>query len=105
MRHNRIRDLEASILKDICKDVRVEPELLPVGDRTIGSSNTAEKARLGVSAVGIFSPMERTFADVRIIQERTQEKQLKRYTNCTRMKRRELITNGLSKSKKPLSPP
>ena len=67
MRHNRIRDLEASILKDICKDVKVEPELLPVGERTIASSNTAEKARLDVSAVGIWSPMERMFADVRIV--------------------------------------
>ena len=67
MRHNRIRDLEASILKDVCKDVRVEPELLPVGERTIASSNIADRARLDVSAVGVWSPMERTFADVRIV--------------------------------------
>ena len=67
MRHNRIRDLEASILRDVCKDVKVEPELQSVGDRTISSSNTSEKARLDVSAVGIWSPMERTFLDVRIV--------------------------------------
>ena len=67
MRHNRVRDLEASILKDVCKDVRTEPELLPVGGSNITSSNTSEKARLDVSAVGIWSPMERTFLDVRVV--------------------------------------
>ena len=67
MRHNRVRDLEASILKDICKDVKTEPELLPVGGSDITSSNTSERARLDVSAVGIWSPMERTFLDVRVV--------------------------------------
>ena len=38
MRHNRIRDLEASILKDVCKDVKVEPQLIPVGNRAIEST-------------------------------------------------------------------
>ena len=53
MRHNQIRDLEAVLLKDVCKDVRVEPELLPLGNSRVNSSNTAVKARLDVSAVGI----------------------------------------------------
>ena len=66
MRHDRIRDVEASLLKDICKDVRTEPELLPVETTGVGSSTTAEKARLDVSAVGIWSPMEKTFVDVRV---------------------------------------
>ena len=65
MRHNRIRDLEASILRDICKDVRVEPELLPIANPT-QSTNNAQGARLDVSAIGIWSPMERTFLDVSI---------------------------------------
>ena len=30
MRHDRIRDMEANILKDVCKDVKIEPELLPM---------------------------------------------------------------------------
>ena len=67
MRHDRIRNLEATVLKDICKDVRVEPELLPIGNTTLSSSNVAKKARLDVSAVGIWSPMERTFLDVRVL--------------------------------------
>ena len=67
MRHNRIRDLEATILKDVCKDVKVEPDLIPIGNSTINSTNTTEGARLDVSAVGIWSPMERTFLDVRVV--------------------------------------
>ena len=60
-------NFEAFILKDICKDVKIEPELLPIGNSTVDSSNTAIKARLDVSAVGIWSPMERTFLDVRVV--------------------------------------
>ena len=65
MRHNAIRDLEAELLREVCKDVKTEPELLPLGNLEL-HGNIAEKARLDVSAVGIWSPMERTFLDVRI---------------------------------------
>ena len=54
MRHNNIRDFEASLLKEVCKDVKVEPELLPVGNTGVLSRNVAEKARLDVSAVGVM---------------------------------------------------
>ena len=67
MRHNQIRDFEADLLKEVCKDVKVEPLLLPLGNSGTLSTNTAEKARLNVSAVGIWSPMERTFLDVRVM--------------------------------------
>ena len=67
MRHNNIRDLEASLLKDVCKDIKIEPELMPLGNSETQSSNTAEKARLDVSAVGIWSSMERTFLDIRVM--------------------------------------
>ena len=67
MRHNNIRNLEASLLQEICKDVRIEPELLPIGGEDLQSANTAEKARLDVSAVGVWSAQERTFVDVRVM--------------------------------------
>ena len=67
MRHNRIRDFEALLLKDVCKDVKVEPELLPLGNSSVTSSNNSDKARLDVSCVGFWSPMERTFIDVRVV--------------------------------------
>ena len=66
MRHSSIRDLEANMLREVCKDVKVEPELLPIGNSETQSSNRADKARLDVSAVGVWSSMERTFLDVRV---------------------------------------
>ena len=67
MRHNNVRDLEALMLKEVCKDVRTEPELIPIGDTEVQSSIKGDKARADVSAVGFWSPMERTFLDVQII--------------------------------------
>ena len=57
------------MLREVCKDVKIEPELLPLGQSGTQSSNVAEKARLDVSAVGIWSAMdmERTFLDVRVM--------------------------------------
>ena len=63
MRHNNIRDMVATLLKEVCRDVKIEPELLPLGR---GEENQ-EKARLDVSAVGVWSAMERTFFDVRVM--------------------------------------
>ena len=67
MRHNNIRDLEASLLREVCKDVKVEPELLPIGSVETQSSNKADKARLDVSAIGLWSSMEWMFLDVRVM--------------------------------------
>ena len=67
MRHNNLRDLEAFILKEVCKDVRTEPGLLPVGNAEVDSRNLEEKSRPDVSAVGVWGPNERTFLDVRVI--------------------------------------
>ena len=66
MRHNRIRDLEAELMKDVCKDVRVEPQLLPLDSEIDRTGNVAEKARADVSAIGVWGSHERTFLDVRI---------------------------------------
>ena len=67
MRHNNVRDFEAHLLREICKDVKIEPELLPLGNTETQSSNTSKKARLDVSAVGVWSSMQRTFLDVRVM--------------------------------------
>ena len=66
MRHNNLRDYEATLLREVCHDVKVEPDLLPLGASGTTSRNKANKARPDVSAIGIWSPMERTFLDVRV---------------------------------------
>ena len=67
MRHNRIRDLEAELMREVCTDVKIEPHLLPIANSGSINGNTTENARLDVSGIGIWGPMERTFLDVRVM--------------------------------------
>ena len=67
MRHDNIRNFEASLLREVCKDVRIEPPLLPINAAEISSTNQANRARLDVSAVGVWGATERTFFDVRVM--------------------------------------
>jgi hypothetical protein len=66
MRHNKLRDLEAEFMKEVCHDVKIEPELLPLADQQ-RSGNIADKARSDVSGVGVWGAHERTFIDVRVV--------------------------------------
>ena len=67
MRHNRIRDLEAELMREVCNDVKIEPHLLPIANTNSVNGNTKTNARLDVSGIGIWGPMERTFLDVRVM--------------------------------------
>ena len=66
MRHNRLRDLEAELMHEVCKDVKIEPRLLPLANNEIVDGNVAENARPDVSGVGVWAPMERTFLDIHV---------------------------------------
>ena len=66
MRHNRVRDLEADLMKEVCHNVQVEPELLPIEKDRLGG-NTKKKARLDVAGVGVWGAYEKTFLDIRIM--------------------------------------
>ena len=67
LRHNSLRDTFAELLSDVCKDVVTEPPLLELSGEALprGSITTAE-ARLDVSARSFWTPMDKTFTDVRI---------------------------------------
>ena len=67
MRHNKIRDLEAELMREVCNDVKVEPELLPLNNEQNINGNTAQKARLDVSGNCVWGPQERSFLDIRIM--------------------------------------
>ena len=67
MRHNRIRDLEADLMKEIGHDVKIEPELLPLETDKDRRGNNKDKARLDVSGVGVWGSYERTFLDIRVV--------------------------------------
>ena len=67
MRHNKIRDLEAELMREVCHDVRIEPELLPLANDQVVTGNKAKKARLDVAGNGVWGLQEKTFLDVRIM--------------------------------------
>ena len=66
-RHDDVRDLFASLLKDICHDVEVEPHLQPLtGEVLISSANSSDEARLDVSEHGFWQRGQPAFFCVRV---------------------------------------
>ena len=67
IRHNAVRDTLAEVLREVCSDVKVEPQLIPViGEVLPSGSNVTDNARSDVSAVGLWHPMNRAFIDVMV---------------------------------------
>ena len=57
-----MRDLFASLLKDVCHDVEVEPHLQTLtGEVLTSSANSSDEARLDVSARGFWQSGQRAF--------------------------------------------
>ena len=54
IRHNEVRDLIASLLADVCRDIEVEPKLQLLSGESLPQRNnlTEDEARLDVSACG-----------------------------------------------------
>ena len=54
-------------MKIVCKDVCIEPGLLPTNEEELNAqTNGTAGARLDISARGVWSAAERTFFDVRV---------------------------------------
>ena len=70
LRHNKIRDLTATLLTEVCSQVCVEPELQPVqhsDEFRLATSNTQDSARLDVAINGFWGGRsERCFIDVHV---------------------------------------
>ncbi len=66
-RHDRVRDVNANFLRQACRDVKLEPELLSIETNQFRfSGNVSDRARLDIAARGLWGPFQRTFFDVRI---------------------------------------
>ena len=65
-RHDRIKHTNAEFMKQVCHDVQIEPELIPIENIGYISGNTSERARLDISARGLFGPFQKTMFDVRV---------------------------------------
>ena len=46
LRHNNVRDTEAEILREVCKDVTIEPPLIP-------SDTLGDRSKLDIGAQGL----------------------------------------------------
>ena len=67
MRHNEVRDITSSLLKEVCRDIRTEPSLLELnGEQLNKQANLTQEARLDISATGFWIPGQRVFMDVRV---------------------------------------
>ena len=68
MRHNDLRDLEACLLSEVCKDVAIKPLLLPLTgeELSLSTSNYEDSARLDLKARGFYRPAQTAFFDVRV---------------------------------------
>ena len=66
-RHDNIRNFEAQLLKQVCNDVEIEPQLQPIGGATFHrSANVRDDARLDVRAKGFWRDGQNAFFDVRV---------------------------------------
>ena len=66
-RHDELRDIFGNLLGEVCKDVAVEPALIPItGEFFPPSTITGDDARLDVSARGFWQRGQRAFFDVRV---------------------------------------
>ncbi len=69
LRHNEIRDLTATLLTEVCSDVKIEPTLQEVTTETMDrrTANISDGARLDIAANGLWGGRhERTLMDVRV---------------------------------------
>ncbi|XP_076054481.1 uncharacterized protein LOC143033169 [Oratosquilla oratoria] len=68
IRHDEVRDLTAQMLEEVCKDVTIEPTLLPLGGENFRyrTSNTSDKARVDVSARGFWALGQLSFFGIQI---------------------------------------
>ena len=67
-RHDELRDLTASLLRDVCRNVSTEPVLQPLtGEQLERSANTNDQARLDIRATGFWGePHQDAFFDIRV---------------------------------------
>ena len=67
--HDNVKNLEASLLSRVCKDVAIEPSLLPVtGEEfVLRSANFEDDSRLDVKARGFYRQGQTAFFDIILV--------------------------------------
>ena len=67
-RHNELRDITASLLSEVCKDVSTEPELQPLEGHDLrhATANKEDQARADILAGGFWGTHQRAFFDIKV---------------------------------------
>ena len=67
-RHNALRDLTATLLREVCPDTSTEPplQLLSVEGMELLTANCDQEAGLDIKALGFWCVRQETFCDVRV---------------------------------------
>ena len=88
MRHNEVRDFTSEMLSEVCKDVSIEPSLVPLTGETFERVTMVkdDDARVDVSARGfwrrVFNPLAKSYSNQNIkSSHRRQELEKKRKYN------------------------
>ena len=101
MRHNNVRDTVAALLREVCKDVTIEPPLIP-------SKELGDRSSLDVGARGLWSGLEKTLFDVRIFHPGAQSYQNRSldaiYKAHEKEKKNKYLTHVLNKEKCSFTP-
>ena len=68
LRHNNVRNLTANMLKEVCKDVSIEPPLIELTGESfhLKSTKTVDEARTDICARGFWIKGQQAFFDVRV---------------------------------------
>ena len=68
VRHNELRDLTATWLREVCHDVAVEPPLQPLSGESItpNSAIRGDDARADIHARGFWGRRQSAFFDIRV---------------------------------------
>ena len=68
LRHNSIRDLTASMLREVCTDVGIEPPLIELSGENfeLKSTKTGAEIRTDIRARGFWTKGQQAFFDVRV---------------------------------------
>ena len=96
-----MRDLFASLLKDVCHDVEVEPHLQPLTEVLISSANSSDEAGLDASSRSFWQRGQRAFFDVRVFNPFAKghlSQKLNTVSRAMRTRKSDTTTSELSKS-------
>ena len=109
MRHDAVRNSVHDLVKDVCRDVKIEPPLLPVtGEILPEGSNIKDGARSDVSALGFWNPLSRAFFDIRVFNPQAQTNWTKdipaMYSHHEHLKKREYNARILEVEKGTFTP-